>query len=403
VDTDSNPHKGAKTQKRNATDALGCRIRPFGLAEPHPSLRCSTRCGWAQFDARTIFRGAAGSQTSRSNPHEFVSARFHSLAKHGPPAAGFQHSRAPVRAPNRARCCRDDCRRVARDRQTWFTAFMIRQSDENPGRTPKPPSPRSLLLSIERALASKSNDPSARAQDLFYEAMDAPTDEAELALLEKALKLDSSNVDVLLALFRHETLSQTDAIEFLQKLVKLAETRLGPEAFQEFAGAFWGFHKTRPYMRVRAMLAEQLRAAGRVEEAIAEWQAMLVLNPGDNQGLRYALLSSLLALHRLEEARKLFENYPGEFAFNAAFAWGRVLERFLANDLAGVMAALAVARKQNPHMQVYVKGHRALPRYQPEAYAPGSKEEAICFAEGVRAAWAKYPAALKWLEAQKLK
>jgi len=280
---------------------------------------------------------------------------------------------------------------------------MIRQSDENPGRNPKTPSPRSLLLSIERALASNSTDPSARAQDLFYEAMEAPTATAKLALLEKALKLDSGNVDVLLELFRHETLSPADKIEFLQKLLKLAETRLGPKAFQEFAGAFWGFHETRPYMRVRVMLAEHLRAAGRIAEAIAEWQAMLVLNPGDNQGVRYALLSSLLALNRLEEARALFENYPEEFEFNAAFAWGRVLERFLANDLTGVMAALAVARKQNPNMQVYVKGHRAVPRHQPEAYSPGSKEEAICYAEGVRAAWVKHPAALKWLETQKLK
>jgi len=39
----------------------------------------------------------------------------------------------------------------------------------------------------------------------------------------------------------------------------------------------------------------------------------------------------------------------------------------------------------------------------PEAYAPGSKEEAVCYAEVVRAAWEKHPAALKWLEAQKMK
>jgi hypothetical protein len=52
-------------------------------------------------------------------------------------------------------------------------------------------------------------------------------------------------------------------------------------------------------------------------------------------------------------------------------------------------------------LQVYVKGHRQLPRDVPEAYAPGSQEEAICFAEGVRAAWLKHPTALKWLEGQK--
>jgi tetratricopeptide (TPR) repeat protein len=171
-------------------------------------------------------------------------------------------------------------------------------------------------------MAAKSKEPSAGAQELYYEAMDAPTDEEELALLEKALKLDAGNVDVLLSLLRHETLSPVEEIEFLKNLVKLAETRLGPETFHEFAGAFWGFHETRPYMRARQQLAESLRQAGRHEEAIAEWYAMLELNPNDNQAMRYLLLPALLALNRLEAARKLFEKYPGDLEFNAVFAWG---------------------------------------------------------------------------------
>lgn len=280
---------------------------------------------------------------------------------------------------------------------------MIRSFDEPAGNNPRASSPRSLLRSIERALAAKSNEPPDRAQDLFYEAMEAPSEAEELKLLEKALKLDPGNVDVLLALLRYETFSPAEEIQFLQNLVQLAEMRLGPKAFKEFAGAFWGFHETRPYMRARERLAEALRHAGRHDEAIAEWNAMLELNPGDNQGVRYLLLPALLTLNRLEAARKLFEQYPGDLEFNAVFAWGRVLERFLAEDLPGAVAALAAARKQNPHLQVYVKGHRQIPKTIPEAYAPGSKEEAVCYAEVVRAAWEKHPAALKWLEAQKMK
>jgi len=280
---------------------------------------------------------------------------------------------------------------------------MIRSFDEPAGNNPRASSPRSLLRSIERALAAKSNEPPDRAQDLFYEAMEAPSEAEELKLLEKALKLDPGNVDVLLALLRYETFSPAEEIQFLQNLVQLAEMRLGPKAFKELAGAFWGFHETRPYMRARERLAEALRHAGRHDEAIAEWNAMLELNPGDNQGVRYLLLPALLTLNRLEAARKLFEQYPGDLEFNAVFAWGRVLERFLAEDLPGAVAALAAARKQNPHLQVYVKGHRQIPKTMPEAYAPGSKEEAVCYAEVVRAAWENHPAALKWLEAQKMK
>jgi hypothetical protein len=59
-------------------------------------------------------------------------------------------------------------------------------------------------------------------------------------------------------------------------------------------------------------------------EAVAEYRAMLELNPGDNQGVRYSLLPSLPELNRLEAARKLFEKYPEESEFNTVFAWGRV-------------------------------------------------------------------------------
>ena len=128
---------------------------------------------------------------------------------------------------------------------------------------------------------------------------------------------------------------------------------------------------------------------------------MLELNPNDNQGIRYLLLPALLAFNRLEPARKLFETYAGETKYNTVLAWCWVLERFLSNDLPGAEMALATARQQNAHTQAYVKGERKLPKYMPGLYAPGSKEEAICFAEYLHAAWANHAAALRWLEKQK--
>ncbi|MBU6399484.1 MAG: tetratricopeptide repeat protein [Verrucomicrobia bacterium] len=259
---------------------------------------------------------------------------------------------------------------------------------------------------MERYLAAQEpgTDAAARdAQQLVYDAWEATTDEREMELMLQALELDPGNPDALLHVLCTLPMTADQEIEALRMVVAVAERKLGPKAFEEYAGAFWGFIETRPYMRARERLAECLRAAGRLEEAVSEWHAMLNLNPGDNQGVRYALVPGLLVLRRLQEARQILEKYPGAAGFNAVFAWGHALERFLSDDLPGAAAALMVARKQNPHMQAYIKGHRKVPRQLPDAYSPGSKEEAVCFAEALQAAWEKHPVALKWLETQRTK
>jgi len=283
---------------------------------------------------------------------------------------------------------------------------MIRSIDDSAGKKQGKFDPRALLQSLERQLSQtgRGTDTNAdAAQQLVYDAWEAATDEEEQALIFSALKLDPTNVDALLQAGGYAGLVGAEEIEYLRRVVAAGEKNLGPKVFQEFAGHFWGFMETRPYMRARERLAESLRHAGRLEEAIAEWNAMLALNPGDNQGIRYLLLPALLTLNRLDAARKLFAAYPGEQEFSTVFAWSRVLERYLAEDLPGAAAALAAARKQNPHTQAYVKGQRRRPRELLLAYSPGSKEEAMCFAEGLRAEWEKHPAALKWLELQKMK
>lgn len=139
-----------------------------------------------------------------------------------------------------------------------------------------------LMRSLEQQMARKHGEPSEEAQDLFYDAMDAPTVEAEFTLLQKVLTLDPGHTDALLAVLRHRPLGRDDEIEVLRKIVAVAQKRLGPNPFEEYAGAFWGFHQTRPYMRARSQLAMSLQDAGHIEEAIVELEAMLELNPNDN-------------------------------------------------------------------------------------------------------------------------
>ena len=276
---------------------------------------------------------------------------------------------------------------------------MIRPEDTDHGGQ-APFDPNLLLMKMERSLRKVPPGKIGESQECFYDAMEAESHDEAYDLLVRAVELDPGNADAWLQILGyHPPRPGDEEIEMLRKIVALAEERLGEKAFQEFAGHFWGFHETRPYMRARAALADALQRAGRVESAAAEVEAMLELNPNDNQGLRYRQLCCHLALGKLDEVRKLFDRYPDEFDFNTVFAWGKVLERFLVDDFDAAAEAVSHALKQNPSSLVYVLGHRKAPKNLPDGYSPGSKEEAMCFAEDLQFAWKAHPAAKKWLSA----
>jgi tetratricopeptide (TPR) repeat protein len=276
---------------------------------------------------------------------------------------------------------------------------MIRPQDSENGGQP-PIDPKSLFLHMERSLRKVPPGDIGKSQECYYDAMEARTEIEELRLLSRALELDPGNTDAWLMMMNHlPPQSADEEIDALYKIVAAAEERLGKQAFKDFAGHFWGFHETRPYMRARAALADALHRAGKIESSAAEWEGMLELNPGDNQGLRYRLLACHLALGKLDDARRLFARYPDEFDFNTVFAWAKVLERFLAGKPDEALKALAAAQKQNPYSKAYLLGHRKLPKNPPDSYSSGSKEEAACFATDLQTAWNAHPSAKKWLEA----
>ena len=60
-------------------------------------------------------------------------------------------------------------------------------------------------------------------------------------------------------------------------------------------------------------------------------------------------------------------------------------------------SAFTGSLKQNPHVEVYLNGHRKLPRNLPASYSVGSKEEALCYAGPLLMAWTRHPEAQAWL------
>jgi tetratricopeptide (TPR) repeat protein len=264
--------------------------------------------------------------------------------------------------------------------------------------TSNPPKRASIHLmeQLMQTTFGAPQDEHFEAQDLAYEAMEAQTPERALQLARRALELNPRCVDALLIIARSTRQSPEALIESVRAAVNAGEEDLGSDFFDDNRGYFWGILETRPYMRARAFLAELLAEAGKVSEALAHLEAMLQLNPNDNQGMRYVLLGHYLALDRLDEAQRLLKQYDGDGS--AMFAWGRVLERFLAEDQPGASAALQEARQLNRFAEDYLKGSKHVPRRLPEYYGIGDENEGVVCAVELGKAWGKHPSAVNWLK-----
>jgi tetratricopeptide (TPR) repeat protein len=249
--------------------------------------------------------------------------------------------------------------------------------------------------SAQAGLSDEEADAKDRAQENAFDAMKAESEAEARKLAKRALRLDPDCVDALMVLTDLDSRSTLQLIDGLKKAVAAGERSLGAKFIGENKGHFWLLLETRPYMRALETLARAHKSARLNVDAIGIYEKMLDLNPNDNQGVRDPLLGLYLETDNLAGAAKLLKKYKEDSLAN--FAWGRVLERFLAGDRDAAGAALAKARKANPHMELYLTARKPLPKDPPEMYSPGSEEEAVLCLDNLGGAWAEHKEAAHWL------
>lgn len=238
--------------------------------------------------------------------------------------------------------------------------------------------------------------PQERAQDLIYDAWDAPTPRARIRFARQALKIWPDAADAYVILAEETARDAQQAYDLYAAGVEAGERALGPEVFEQAVGAFWGILETRPYMRAKEGLAHMLWEMGRREEAIATAQEMLRLNPSDNQGMRYILLGWLLEEGRDEETETLLSLYGDDIV--ASWAYGRALHAFRREgDSRVARGLLGDAQRANPHVIDYLLSRRELPEELPEVVGLGDEREAqgVAYEQGM--AWVNTEGAVEWL------
>lgn len=173
------------------------------------------------------------------------------------------------------------------------------------------------------------------AQDLVYDGWEAlgesALDEAE-ECFRAALDRDEWLADAYNGLGRiAEAREDLDAAEtHYRTAYEHARETLGSESPNAYY--WWGELETRPYMRARQGLGWVYWQMGRYDEALAEYEALLRLNPNDNQGVRYLIGPLHQLAGDLDGALDAYRNYADQYPDDwgdphHTFCWGLALYR----------------------------------------------------------------------------
>jgi len=247
--------------------------------------------------------------------------------------------------------------------------------------------------------AGPGGDALEDAQDLMYRAWETADQRQRVALAKEALSRSPLCADAYVLLAEETAKTPAEAIELYRKGLEAGEKSLGPAAFQDDVGHFWGLLETRPYMRARGGLAQALWDVGRHDEAIEHYRELLRLNPNDNQGNRYLLAGCLLALDRDADLTALLKAYGQESTAEWSYTWALIAYR-RDGDSVEARSLLEKATTANSHVASYLLGRKKLPRKPVPYITMGGEDEAQEYVRRYSAAWENTRGALEWLMAR---
>lgn len=256
------------------------------------------------------------------------------------------------------------------------------------------PTLRGMEGTMASMFGSRTKGSLDQAQELMYHAWNSADPKQRIALAQKALRISPLCADAYNLLAEEHARTQDEALTYYRKAVEAGKEALGPDGFNEYEGHFWGFLETRPYMRARLGLGEALWVTGEKDAAIKNFQEMLVLNPGDNQGVRYVLAAKLLDAGRMNELKSLLANCVDEAS--ADIQYTRALVAYF-EDAEDAEAIAQIAWETNQYVPGMLSGR--IPTIELQGYITmGGKDEASGYVEIFGSPWKRTPGAIDWIE-----
>ena len=139
----------------------------------------------------------------------------------------------------------------------------------------------------------------------------APNKKQALKYAKKALELEPDNIDAQIAIADLTANTAESLLEKYKALIKKADIKMKADGWfsEEYIGEFWGYHETRPYMRLRAEYLDSLINCSMFGLAIKECNDLLRLCENDNLGIRYRLMHLLAFFEDEKSALELLDKY----------------------------------------------------------------------------------------------
>lgn len=252
-----------------------------------------------------------------------------------------------------------------------------------------------VTWAVSAAPTKRDLDALDRAEELLDDAWESHSRTVRKAKALKAIAISPLCADAFNLLAQTETPGSSAELAVWRMAVVAGEMSLGSTFLQETVGEFWRRAGTRPYMRARHGLGLALWRRGDLGDAVDQFVDMLRLNPNDNQGVRYILITILIELGRLDEAAKLLARYDED---TAVWSYSSTLLAFRRNgDTAAARRKLSEALLANAFVPGYLLGDTTIPKTLPPYVGLRDESEAQHYAKENVGLWIKTAGALDWL------
>lgn len=273
---------------------------------------------------------------------------------------------------------------MSRETELFFREFEKYMDEHGRPETEQGVNDMLQAFALEYNQSARSRGPltsatASSADDYIELAGQAASLDEAIGYARRAVKLEPDNLDAELYYTVLGARDYFDRLRKLEKLVQKGNRMMEEQGYfdEDYIGAFWGFHETRPYMRVRQAYVDALLDVCMFEAAAVECEDMIRLSENDNVGARYTLMHLYALEGNEDKALALYDRFEED---GAMMLMPLAMLYYKKNDLKTALKYLKQIMKRNPDLKKFLRtaaelGDPIPDDFDPSMYRPFTIDE----------------------------